>query len=206
MSFRALKLSKLTTASTSSKVTSVDLNPVLFSWAYIAELLATRTGQSPDLRHGELEARLQHFLSVMEVTLQTTVQTDFSSDSWKIARLYHQKVQDKVDAGVYSWLGLSEQWGTATLPHELMAANAELAPRVTKRKNERTREEARDPSTVLCFSWNSSEVRGKCKWEVENEGKKCNRQHFCSWCKKENNETNFHQKSFCKKRQTKESE
>ena len=90
-----------------SKVTTSNLNPILFSWAYIAELLATRTGQSPSLHDGELEARLQHFLSVIEVTLQTTTQSDFSSDSWKVARLYHEKVQDKVDTGTYSWLGLA---------------------------------------------------------------------------------------------------
>ena len=121
------------------KVTSSGLNPLLFSWAFIAELLATRIGQAPSLQEGELEARLQHFLSVIEVTPQTTSQSDFASDSWKVARLYHQKVQDKVDAGVYSWLDLSKQWGTATLPHELMAANAELAYRpATRKKGEKS--------------------------------------------------------------------
>jgi hypothetical protein len=48
-----------------NKVTTSCLNPILFSWAYIAELLATRTGQAPSLQDGELEARLQHFLSVI---------------------------------------------------------------------------------------------------------------------------------------------
>ena len=187
-----------------NKVTTTSLNPILFSWAYIAELLATRTGQAPSLQGGELEARLQHFLSVLEVTLQTTTQTDFSSDSWKVARLYNQKVQDKVDAGVYTWLELAQQWGTATLPHELMAANAELAPRILKKRfGERTppkkKEEERKPG--LCYSWNNSETRGKCKWEVENDGRKCNKQHYCSWCKGESNKINFHQELFCKKKQ-----
>ena len=201
-----------------NKVTSNGLNPLLFSWAYIAELLATRTGQAPSLPNGELEARLQHFLSVLEVTLQTTAQTDFASDSWKVARLYHQKVQDKVDAGVYTWLQLSDQWGTATLPHELMAANAELAPRLGRKKGEKSPTKRRGDSDRRgdfdqkvedkrpCSSWNNSETRGKCKWEVDNEGRKCNRQHFCSWCKSENNQTNFHQKTFCKKRIEKEGE
>lgn len=121
-----------------NKVTTSSLNPVLFSWAYIAELLATSTGQAPSLQDGELEARLQHFLSVLEVTLQTTTQADFSAESWKVARLYHQKVQDQVDTGTYTWLELSQQWGTATLPQELMAANAELAPKVVKRRTDRS--------------------------------------------------------------------
>jgi hypothetical protein len=109
---------------------------------------------------------------------------------------------------VYTWLELSQQWGTATLPHELMAANAELATKPVKKKAEKSplkkKEDERKPG--LCSSWNNSDTRGKCKWEVENEGRKCNRQHYCSWCKAENNQTNFHQKSFCKKRQEKEAE
>ena len=183
-----------------SKVTSSGLNPLLFSWAFIAELLATRTGQAPSLQDGELEARLQHFLSVIEVTLQTTSQTDFSSDSWKVARLYHQKVQDKVDAGVYSWLELSNQWGTATLPHELMAANAELAVKQPRKKFEKspTRKKTEDKKgQSICYSWNTSDTKGKCKWEVDNEGQKCPRLHHCSWCKTELNQTHIHQKSFC---------
>ena len=76
-----------------SKITTQNMNVVLWSWSYVAQLLASRIGQAPAFPDGELEARLQHFLSVLEVTLQTTSQTDFASDSWKIARLYHTKVQ-----------------------------------------------------------------------------------------------------------------
>ena len=194
-----------------SKTTTSSLNPLLHSWAYISELLATCTGQAPSLQDGELEARLQHFLSVLEVTLQTTTQSDFASDSWKVARLYNQKVQDKIDAGVYSWIGLSQQWRTATLPHELMAANAELAPRVIRKTIDRKEDdkkeyEKKEYEKKVCFTWNSCDTRGKCKWEVENTGKKCYRQHFCSWCKTELRQTNDHQKTFCKKRQEKEGE
>ena len=191
-----------------SKVTTSSLNPLLFSWAYIAELLATQTGHAPSLKEEELEARLQHFLSVLEVTLQTTTQSDFASESWKVAGLYNQKVQDKIDTGVYTWLDLSQQWGTATLPHELMAANAELAPRITKKKREKSppKKIEDERKSGICYSWNNSDTRGKCKWEVKNDGKKCNRQHICSWCKFELNQTHIHHKTFCKKRLEKEDE
>ena len=69
-----------------SKVTSEKMNPVLWSWAYVSQLLSTRTGQAPALEDGELEARLQHLLSVLEITLQTTGQTDFPSDAWKVVK------------------------------------------------------------------------------------------------------------------------
>ena len=70
-----------------NKVTSTVLNPVIFSWVYISELLATRTGQTPSLKEGELEARLQHFLSVMEITLQTRTvggSPDFTTKRYRI--------------------------------------------------------------------------------------------------------------------------
>ena len=45
-----------------------------------------------------------------------------------------------------------------------------------------------------------SEVRGKCKWEVEHEGKACNRAYVCSWCKAKDLKPLNHQKRFCRRR------
>ena len=193
-----------------SKITTQNMNVVLWSWAYIAQILATRTGQTPAMQDGELEARLQHFLSVLEVTLQITGQSDFASDAWKIARLYHTKVQQKLDSGDTSWLYMYDQWGGSTLPHELMAANAEAAP--AKRGQRQRGEDGAgsgkgglsktkdDQQKRLCSSWNKSETRGKCEWEVENDGLKCKYAHHCSYCKyKKLNPVN-HQRHFCKRR------
>ena len=104
---------------------------------------------------------------------------------------------------------LSRQWGTATLPHELMAANAEMATKPVKKKvdkNEQRKKDDESKAQGLCYTWNRSNTRGKCKFEAENDGKKCNKQHYCSWCKSELGQTNFHQRTFCKKREDKESE
>ena len=157
-----------------------------------------------------MEARLQHFMSVLEVTLQTTVQTDFASDAWKVARLYHTKVQQKLDNGHTDWIQMYEQWGGSTMPHELMAANAEVGPskRNTKpraddggnlgKRNDDRRND--DRSKRLCGSWNKCETRGKCQYEIDNEGEKCKYAHHCSYCKyKKINPVN-HQRHFCKKR------
>ena len=195
-----------------SKITTQNMNVVLWSWAYVAQILASRTGQIPTMEDGELEARLQHFLSVLEVTLQTTGQSDFASDAWKVARLYHTKVQQKLDNGDTNWLYMYDQWGGSTLPHELMAANAEAAPvkRIQKSRGEdgsgsgtgkgglgKTKE---DQQKRLCSSWNKCETRGKCDWEVENDGQKCKYAHHCSYCKyKKLNPVN-HQRHFCKRR------
>ena len=192
-----------------SKITTQNMNVVLWSWAYVAQLLASRTGQAPAYPDGELEARLQHFLSVLEVTLQTTNQTDFASDSWKVARLYHTKVQQKLDSGVTDWIQMYEQWGGSTLPHELMAANAEAAPAVYKRGGRKPGDEqsgmgggsrGKDEKLKrLCSTWNKCETRGKCQWELDNEGEKCRYAHFCSYCKSKKLNPVNHQRHFCKK-------
>ena len=202
-----------------SKVTSEKINPVLWSWAYVSQLLSTRTGQAPALEDGELEARLQHFLSVLEITLQTTGQTDFPSDAWKVARLYHGKVQQKIDSGVYSWVQMQQQWGAATLPHELMAARAEIpigikanktvqdgtaAARGAGKTGKNGKRDDDDLKRQVCYAWNDSEIRGKCKWEMEHAGQTCLRMHVCSWCKFKDFKPVTHQRSFCQRKRTEE--
>ena len=70
---------------------------------------------------------MQHFCHVLEITLQTSGQADFSGDSWAVARLYDRKVQQKVDSKMFSWVQLSEMNHGASMPHELIAATQELA-------------------------------------------------------------------------------
>ena len=207
-----------------SKVTTDKLNPILWSWAYVSQLLATRTGQAQKLGEGELEARLQHFLSVLEITLQTTTQADFSADAWKVARLYHVKVQQKIDNGDYSWIQMQQQWGAATSPHELMAARAEI-PIVKQLKStldgtgtgrggigkgakggKKDEDEDEKKKKQVCYSWNNSEVKGRCKWEMEHDGETCIRMHICSWCKSKDLKPQTHQKRFCRRRIEEEGE
>ena len=183
-----------------SKVTSDKLNMGLWCWAYVSELLATRTGVAPDLAPGELEARMQHFLNVIEIALQPSNVKEFDSQSWKVARLYAEKVQQKVDKG-NSWVAFEQKYGADSHPHELMAAQIELAPKVqTKSSPRRTAGRERTSDKRSCTTWNTSQVENKCKYEVENDGRKCDRTHECSWCKEKTKRSLPHQRSFCRQR------
>ena len=113
-----------------SKASQSNLNVVLWGWAYVAELLATRTGMAPNLENGELESRLQHFCNVLEITMQSSTLTDFGGDAWAVARLYDRKVQQKVDSKLFSWVQLTEMNHGASLLHELIAATQELAKKI----------------------------------------------------------------------------
>ena len=187
-----------------SKVTSDKLNMGLWSWAYIAELLASRSGQAPSLQHGELEARLQHYLNVMEIALQPGNSSDFDNHAWKVAKLYAEKVQQKVDRGG-TWLGFEQRYGSDSQPHELMAAEKELAAKVPKKQKEegigRAKSSDDPPSRKgACQTWNTSIVEGKCEYEANNDGRTCSRLHECTWCKEKGKRSLSHQRSFCRQR------
>ena len=183
---------------------------MLWAWAYVSELLATRTGQAPNLQPGELEARLQHFCNVLEITLQSSNQSDFSGDAWDVARLYDQKVQHKVDNSQFSWSQLAAMNHGASHPHELMAAHQELAKKPKGGAGRGTggttgaRDDAAKKRKGKCLTWNKSEVRGKCTYEVENESEKCIFTHECSYCKSKSLTPVDHQRLFCRKRLEKE--
>ena len=193
-----------------TKVTTEKLNAVLWAWAFASELLASRTGQAPNLQPGELEARLQHFCNVLEIALQSSSQSDFCGDAWNIARLYDQKVQQKVDNNQFSWLQLAAMNHGASHPHELMAAHQELAKkpkapsgsgggRGTTGAIGGNRDEVKKKKGK-CLTWNKSKVRGKCTYEVDNESEKCIFTHECSYCKSKSLEPVDHQRLFCRKR------
>ena len=212
-----IKYARLCPVAWTSKVTSEKLNMGLWSWAFISELLATRTGRAPDLGPGELEARMQHFLNVLEIALQQSSVTDFEGQSWKVARLYAEKVQQKIDRG-NSWLVFQEKYGADSHPHELMAAQIELAPKpkVQVKAAEGTgragtgRAVGAGTGTSTgtgtgtgkrpCTTWNSSQVENKCQFEIDFEGRECDRKHECSWCKEKNRRSLPHQRSFCRQR------
>ena len=189
-----------------SKVTSDKINLGLWSWSYVAQLLASRTGQAPTLGRGELEAKMQHFLNVLEIALQPSNPTEFEGHSWRIARLYAEKIQNKVDRGE-TWTKFDEKYGTDSQPSELMAAREEIGPRPAPRKTTPTvrvkEDDKKDGAKVSrrpCTSWNTSTVEGKCDWEVQNEGKTCDRRHDCTWCKEKGKRSLFHQRTFCRQR------
>ena len=178
------------------------MNPVLWAWAYMSELLATRTGQAPNLEQGELEARMQHFCNVFEITLQSSQQSDFGNDAWNIGSLYHQKVQQKVDNNQFNWCQLSAMNHGASHPHELMAAHQELVKK--PKRDSPNRGDGNDTNVERkksrCSTWNKSEVRGKCQYEVDNAHAKCKRLHECTYCKSKSYTPVNHQRTFCSKR------
>lgn len=183
------------------KIKLDEANLPLWVWGYLSEILASRTGLSPDMQRGELEARIQHLLCVLQVTLVHSEKSDFMNKGWAIASIYAKRVQQKLDRGLESWQDFG-RFGHDPHPSEMFAAKTEAdkkAPIRKKREEERSYGGAKSGQ---CTTWNNSEVEGKCKYLVDNpSASKCNRRHDCSYCQEKGHGTLMHQRRFCRKRQ-----
>ena len=58
----------------------------------------------------------------------------------------------------------------------------------------------KEKASWKCPTWNKSETRGKCNWELENALDKCQGIHECIYCMAKSFTPVNHQRFFCKKR------
>ena len=183
------------------KVSHDGMNAIIWLWAFLAEILEEQKSDQHQADSGLLKAKLQHALCVLEVCASHSEKTDFDSHGWKISKLYAHKVQAQLDRGLVGWSDFTE-FKANPHPSELIAAKQELEQKKVKKKAaadgilDRTRRDK-----LLCGTWNSSKVEGKCDWQVRNPNKgKCNRRHDYSYCIEKGHGTAHHQKCFCGKR------
>ena len=180
------------------KIKYDEINLPIYVWAYVSEILSSRTGLTPDMPKGELEARLQHLLCVLQVALVNSEKTDFNSKGWSIASIYAKRVQQKLDRGLETW-GDFKRFGHDPHPSEMFTANTEVEKRAPARKNRDDRQTG--TAKRMCTSWNNCAVERKCQYLVDNpSASKCNRSHDCSYCLEKGHGTYNHQRRFCKKR------
>ena len=190
------------------KVKFEELNLPLWVWAFVSEILASRSGLAPDMKQGELEARLQHLLCVLQVTLVNSERNDFTNKGWMIASIYAKRVQQKLDRGLENWDDFS-RFGFDPHPSEMISAKTEADRKFIVKKKDSDRATGigtglgmgnRDKK-LQCTTWNNSEVEGKCKYLADNpSATRCNRRHDCSYCLEKGHGTYMHQRRFCKKR------
>ena len=97
--------------------------------------------------------------------MQPSNPNEYDGQSWRVARLYAEKIQQKVDKGS-SWLAIEQRYGADSHPHELMAAQTELAPKF-KPKEQKDVSYVKDVKKVdktkdsrenkcVCTTWNTS--------------------------------------------------
>ena len=185
-----------------------EMNLPIWVWANISEILASRTGLSPDMPCGELEARLQHLLCVLQITLVHSEKTDFNSHGWTVASIYSKRVQQKLDRGIDTWETFG-RFGNDPHPSEMFAAKTEADRKLPPRKKDGFRtdgfrtgsERASDRPKRLCPTWNSCNVERKCQYLIDNPSAgKCAFRHECSYCIEKKYGNFGHQRTFCSKR------
>lgn len=180
------------------KVKYEEMNLPIWIWAYISEILASRTGLSPDMPTGELEARLQHLLCVLQVTLVHSEKSDFMSTGWSIASIYAKRVQQKLDRGLETWTEF-RRFGHDPHPSEMFTAKTE-ADKKAQPKKKGLDSSVSTVGKKLCTTWNNCETERKCQYMVDNPTAKCVRRHECSYCSEKGYGVTQHQRRFCKRR------
>ena len=184
------------------KVNSDSMNIVIWMLGYLSEVLASRNGSLPELKPGDLEAKLQHVLCVLQVCASHSEKSDFDHQAWKIARLYARKVQAQLDQGLSTWSDFSS-YRSNPHPSELISAKQEMEPRLIPKKIEKKKaeEDKTDRSKLPCLTWNTSSIENKCDWMVKNPDRgRCNRKHQCSYCTEKGMGVTHHQRTFCSRR------
>ena len=182
---------------------SSSKNMKLALWVYgaVSELHSSLIGITPPMERSVLEAKLQHMLNVVHVTCLNSNAGEYKPVSWSVGRTYHSLVQAKVDSGREHWSEFEALYRGS--PHAAEMVSAEREHRVALSKVPPPGVKKDDPKVSkkrTCTTWNESDVEGKCKYEVEHPGEKCNRQHSCSYCDKKGFTRNHHQVSFCKRK------
>ena len=180
------------------KIKYDEMNLPIWIWAYVSEILATRTGMAPDMAKGELEARLQHLLCVLQVALVNSEKTDFNSKGWSIASIYAKRIQQKLDRGLDTWSDF-KRFGHDPHPSEMFSAKTEADRKIPfKKKDEKP---DKGGKRMMCTTWNNFEVERKCQYLLDNpSATRCIRRHDCSYCLEKNHGTFYHQRRFCAKR------
>ena len=185
--------------------TSKNMNFAVFMYGAIHELHSSRIGITPAMQKGVLEAKLQHLLNVIHVTCLNSTAADFKPVAWSVGRTYPSLIQAKVDSGREDWTDFDMLHRGSPHAAEMVAAEREhraaLAAKPEKVVKKTDRKEDRKDEKPTCTTWNEYEEEGKCKYEADHPGEKCNRSHHCSYCKKKYpaNRT-FHQARFCKRK------
>ena len=181
--------------------TSKNMNMAVFMYGAIHELHSSRIGITPAMQRGVLEAKLQHLLNVIHVTCLNASATEFKPVAWSVGRTYHNLIQAKVDSGREDWTDFDMLHRGSPHAAEMVAAEREHRAALMAKPDGVKKNDKKDDSKAPCTSWNGFEEEGKCKYEADHPGEKCNRAHFCSYCKKKypNNRT-IHQSRFCKKK------
>ena len=178
-----------------------NMNFALFMYGAVHELHSASLGMTPPMEKELVEAKLQHLMNVIHVTCLNATAADFKPVAWSVGRTYHNLVQSKVDSGREHWLEFEQLHRSSPHAAEMIAAEREHRAALVKnpRRSDRP-EDVKAKDRKSCPTWNEHEVEGKCKWEVENPGQKCNRDHSCSYCSKKGTGRTMHQARFCKRK------
>ena len=189
---------KMCPTKSASSVTMKNMNLPMYLWGRLGELRAANAGICGSLPADELEARLRHIQTVLQICMQNSVPSDFTNYGWELARCYDQQIQATMDSGCASWVGFDKEFPRTAHPAFLMEADREV-PKHTKKEPKRNEQEGGGTKPKkICPVFNTCTQRKKCQNEVDNpDAGRCKMKHECAHCKSVHNKSVFHQIWWC---------
>ena len=192
---------KMCPTKNASSVTMKNMNLPMYLWGRLGELRAANAGICGSLPADELEARLRHVQTVLQICMQNSIPSDFSNYGWELARCYDHQIQSTMDSGLATWVGFDKEFPRTAHPAFLMEADREVLKPVKKTEYKKVQEGETASTTKakkICPVFNTCKQRKKCQNEVDNpDSGRCKMKHECSHCKKEHNKSVFHQVWWC---------
>ena len=191
---------KMCPTKSAASVTLKNMNLPMYLWGRLGELRAANAGICGSLPADELEARLRHIQTVLQVCMQNSVPSDFTNYGWELARCYDQQIQATMDSGLATWVGFDKEFPRTAHPGFMMEADREVQKPFKKKdsKGQENGEGSGVKSKKICPVFNSCRQRKKCQHEVDSpDNGRCKMKHECSHCKKEHGKSVFHQVWWC---------
>ena len=167
-----------------------------FAYGSIKHLLLLTNGTLPAVSRAEFISRLQHILNVLDITCLGSSLSNFTSNSWAVAREYDLKVIKELQEGYKSWETMNRCidptiWQIA---RDLVSASkSNQSQNSNKTQNNSSQNNS---SQKICTTWNTFKNEG-CHWEFNNPGQTCVYLHHCSTCRQKGFPNRRHKAIHC---------
>ena len=192
---------KMCPTKNASSVTMKNMNLPMYLWGRLGKLRAANAGICGSLPADELEARLRHIQTVLQICMQNLTPSEFVNYGWELDRCYDQQIQSTMDSCLATWVGFDKEFPRTAHPAFLMEADREVQRPLKNREGKKA--DNVDSSVLpktkkICPVFNTCRQRKKCQNEVDNpDAGRCKMKHECSHCKQEHGKSVFHQAWWC---------
>ena len=171
------------------------MNLSLFAYGSVRHLLLLSNGTLPAVSTEEFNSCLQHLLHVLEITCLESNLQEFSSNSFKVAKAYSNKIYSDIEEGYKAWESLDKCIDSTAWNYAVRMVPA-VSKSQTQSKSQSTNSNS-NSSQKICTTWNTFRNGEGCHFEYTNPGQSCVFLHHCSTCRQKGFPNRRHKAIHC---------